>query len=188
MKAIRLIVLLAGGALAAAMLLPSDGIRVATTARAAATKSSATAASPRLNVEDSRNRHREDMHLAGDKKNGASNVFWTFGVAIKDGKLDALKGLIREMSDASKANEPGTLIYEWTISDDAKTAEVHERYADSDAALRHLASFNANFADRLMALVTPTGMTVYGDPNAALKKDLEGAKPVYQAVIGGFAR
>jgi quinol monooxygenase YgiN len=128
------------------------------------------------------------MHLAAEDYSGASNVFWTFGVAIKDGKLEALKDLIREMSDASQANEPETLIYEWTIGDDEKTAEVHERYANSDAALRHLLTFGENFADRLMALVEPTGMTVYGSPSAVLRKQLEGADPVYRGVIGGFAR
>ena len=162
MKAVLFIVLLAGGYAAAVL--------------------------PRANAEDVRNSQREGMQLAADKHGAASNVFWTFGVAIKDGKLDQLKHLIREMADASRASEAGTLIYEWTISDDRKTAEVHERYADSDAALLHLASFNKNFADRLMALVEPTGMTVYGSPSAALKKELAGAKPVYSAVIGGFAR
>jgi quinol monooxygenase YgiN len=163
MRAIRLIVLLAGCGFAAATLMPAT-------------------------AQDIKNGHREDVHMAADKKNGASNVFWTFGVAIKDGTRDKLDALIREMADASRTNEPGTLIYEWTIGADGKSAEVHERYADSDAALRHLASFNENYADRLMALVTPTGMTVYGNPSAALRKELEGANPVYMAVIGGFAR
>lgn len=141
------------------------------------------------NSADVRGDERESLHLAADDgENAMSNVFWTFKVAIKDGELDKLKDLIREMSDGSKANEPGTLIYEWTISEDEKSGEVHERYADSDAALRHLASFNDNFADRLMVLVEPTGMTVYGSPSAALKKELEGAGPVYMDVIGGFAR
>ena len=117
-----------------------------------------------------------------------SHVFWTFRVAIKDGQVGKLTDLIREMSDASQANEPGTLIYQWVISDDGKSAEVHERYAGSDAALRHLASFNGNFADRLMTLVEPAGMTVHGSPSAALKKQLEGASPVYMDVVGGFAR
>jgi quinol monooxygenase YgiN len=128
------------------------------------------------------------MHLAADNNGATSNDFWRIGVAITDGKLDELKDLIQEMSDASRANEPGTLIYQWTISDDSKSAEVHERYADSDAALGHLASFNENFADRLLALVEPTGMTVYGSPSAALRKQLEGADPVYMGVMGGFAR
>ena len=147
-----------------------------------------TAVLPRVNAGAVGEGQREGTHLAADDYRAASNVFWTFGVAIKDGKRDELKDLIQEMSDASQANEPGTLIYEWTISADKKAAEVHERYADSDAALRHLASFNKNFADRLMALVEPTGMTVYGSPSAALKKQLEGADPVYMEVIGGFAR
>jgi quinol monooxygenase YgiN len=132
---------------------------------------------------------REDFHLvASDGQSAISNVFWVFGVAVKKGRADELRNLVREMSDASQANEPGTLIYEWTISEDGKIAQVHERYADSDAALRHLASFNETFADRLMALVEPTGMTVYGSPGAALKKELAGAGPVYMQVIGGFAR
>jgi quinol monooxygenase YgiN len=185
MKAILLVVLLAGGY--GAMATPASADRTAT-AHAAAPRQAIAAFLPRAGAEDVTTRRREGMHLAADDHNAASNVFWTFGVAIKNGKLDALKVLIREMADASQAKEPGTLIYEWTISDDKKAAEVHERYADSDAALRHLASFNANFADRLMALVEPTGMTVYGSPSAALKKELEGAKPIYSAVLGGFAR
>ena len=126
--------------------------------------------------------------MAAGDRNAASQIFWTFGVAIKDGQQDALKALIQEMADASQANEPETLVFEWTIGDDGKTAEVHERYTDSDAALRHLASFSDNFADRLMALVEPTGMTVYGSPSAALKESLAGADPEYRAVIGGYVR
>jgi quinol monooxygenase YgiN len=141
------------------------------------------------NADNVQGGNRESLHLvADDGENDMSNVFWTFKVNVKDGEVGKLKDLIAEMADASEASEPGTLIYEWTISNDQKSAEVHERYADSDAALTHLASFNKNFADRLMALVEPTGMTVYGSPSAALKKELVGADPVYMDVIGGFAR
>jgi hypothetical protein len=74
------------------------------------------------------------------------------------------------------------------IGADGKSAQVHERYADSNAAIRHLASFNENFADRLMELVEPVGMTVYGSPSPELKEKLAGADPVYMDFIGGFAR
>jgi quinol monooxygenase YgiN len=117
-----------------------------------------------------------------------SSVFWIFEVSVKEGQTSALKELVREMSEASFANEPETLIYQWTISEDGTTAQVHERYASSEAALRHLDSFNRNYADRLMDLVEPTGMTVYGDPSEALKDQLAGAGPEYMQVIGGFAR
>jgi len=175
MRAILLAVLLAGS-------------QHTTTTTPASAESVRAAVMPRASADDNRNGQREGIHVAASKRDSAANVFWTFGVAIKNGKLGALKALIREMSDAAQTSEPGTLIYEWTISGDEKSAEVHERYADSDAALRHLASFNANFADRLMALVQPTGMTIYGNPSAALRKELAGAKPVYQDVIGGFTR
>jgi quinol monooxygenase YgiN len=117
-----------------------------------------------------------------------TNLFWTFESTVKDGELDKLKDLVREMAQKAEANEPGTLRFEWTVADDGKSAQVHERYADSEAALKHLASFNANFADRLMALVEPAGMTVYGDPSPELKDKLASADPVYMDVIGGFAR
>ena len=39
-----------------------------------------------------------------------------------------------------------------------------------------------------ISLVEPSGMTVYGNPSAALKKQREGTDPVYMEVIGGFAR
>jgi quinol monooxygenase YgiN len=126
--------------------------------------------------------------VANDNQRTMSNVVWVFSVAIKGGQANALKALVREMSDACRANEPETLIYEWTISEDGTTAQVHERYVDPEAALRHLASFNQDFAGRLMALVEPTGMTIYGNTSAALKKELAGAEPTYMTVIGGFIR
>jgi hypothetical protein len=47
-----------------------------------------------------------------------STGFRTYTLTLKDGELHKLKVLMREMSDGSKANEPGTLIYEWAISAD----------------------------------------------------------------------
>lgn len=92
------------------------------------------------------------------------------------------------MSDQVKATEPDTLRYEWMISDDAKSGQVHERYRNSEAALSHLKSFNENFAKRLMALVDPTGMVVFGNPSAALKEELAGIGPVFMRQAGGFVR
>ncbi|MEM9635289.1 MAG: antibiotic biosynthesis monooxygenase family protein [Pseudomonadota bacterium] len=117
-----------------------------------------------------------------------SEISWVFSVSVKDGALEKLKTLIDKMADHSKSAEPGTLGYQWSISDDGKNAQVHEHYRDSAAALSHLSSFNANFAGPLMELVTPTGMVVFGDPDAALKEAIEGANPIYMQPAGGFVR
>jgi hypothetical protein len=105
------------------LLSPAGNILAITTARAAVPQRVITAVLPWTNAEDVGKRHREGMQLAAGDHSAASNVFWRFGVAIKNGKLDEFKALIQEMSDPSRADEPETLIYEWTISDDEKAAE-----------------------------------------------------------------
>lgn len=116
------------------------------------------------------------------------SISWIFEATIKPGSIDQLKAMIVEMADRTEETEAGTLRYEWMISDDNSSAQVHERYRDSAAALTHLASFNENYAERLMMLVEPTGMTVFGSPSEALKKELSGVAPVYMHKAGGFAR
>ncbi len=118
----------------------------------------------------------------------AAEISWVFAVSIKEGKEEALRQLVGEMSDQAEANEPDTLQYLWMISDDGTSGQVHERYRDSSAALTHLASFNQNFAERLMALVDPTGMVVFGNPSETLKAELAGVGPVFMRRAGGFAR
>lgn len=117
-----------------------------------------------------------------------TEISWVFSVTIKDGKEEDLKVLIGEMAKQAEATEPGTLQYRWMISDDGTSGQVHERYRNSEMALTHLASFNENFAERLMRLVDPTGMVVYGNPSMALKKELAGVGPVFMQRAGGFTR
>jgi quinol monooxygenase YgiN len=117
-----------------------------------------------------------------------SEVFWVFEVAIKEGEAENLKALIGEMSDRAETSEPATLHYEWMISEDRTSGQVYERYKDSEAALTHLASFNENFAERLMAMADPARMVVYGNASLALKQELAGVDPVYMQRAGGFVR
>lgn len=115
-------------------------------------------------------------------------VSWVFSMKIPEGQRQALEALIAEMSEHVHANEPGALVYEFTISEDSRRGQVHERYADSEAGLTHLKSFNANFAERMMAIVEPAGMLVFGEPDEALKKALDMAGSVYMQPAGGFRR
>lgn len=115
-------------------------------------------------------------------------VGWFIQAEIRTGKLDALKDLISEMCTRSRDNEPGTLAYEWSISADGTTGHLYERYADSDAALAHLASFGEHFAERFMPLVGALRMSVYGTPSEALSQELSDMEPVYFEKVDGFAR
>ena len=44
-------------------------------------------------------------------------IYWVFEFAIIPGRFEDLKTLMAAMVDATQKNEPGTLNYEWAISD-----------------------------------------------------------------------
>ena len=115
-------------------------------------------------------------------------VSWIFELSINDGELDNLKALMKEMVDATAANEPGTLAYEWSISEDGKQCHVHERYKDSAATVAHLATFKVNYAARLMSMGRATRFVVYGNPNSSVLESLEGFGAAYMSPLGGFLR
>lgn len=118
----------------------------------------------------------------------SEQVYWMLETKINDGQMDNLKALMAEMVEATQANEPGTLNYEWSVSADGQTCHIFERYADSEATLVHLEAFGKHFAGRFMSILQPTRMMVYGNPNEAARKALQGVGGVFMTSIGGFSR
>ena len=57
----------------------------------------------------------------------SDNVHWVIELDIKQGELDNFKALMNEMVEATRANEPGTMNYEWFISDDERSCHIYER-------------------------------------------------------------
>ena len=115
-------------------------------------------------------------------------VSWVFKAAIRKGEVENLKKLVREISEASKKAEPNTRSYHWYISEDGLHGEVHEHYRNSAAALEHLSTFNTKYADRIMTMIEPESMTVFGYPSSALKREIAGANPVFMQTVTGFSR
>ncbi len=118
----------------------------------------------------------------------SDQIYWVLELSIKPGEADGFKALINEMVEATRADEPDTLIYQYSFSADGATCHIHERYADSAASMTHLASFGANFADRFLAAAEPTRFTVYGNPSAELREALGAFGAVYMTPEVGFAR
>lgn len=118
----------------------------------------------------------------------SDQVYWVLEVAVKDGEAENFKVLMKEMIDATRANEPGTINYEWAFSDDGKSCHIYERYADSAAAMKHVGAFGTNFAGRFMAAVTPTRFVVYGNADEQVKQALSGLGAVFMNPAGGFVR
>ncbi len=117
----------------------------------------------------------------------SNNVFWVIELTIKSGELDNFKALMHDMVDATQANEPHAMNYEWFLSEDHTRCHVYERYADSAAVMTHVENFG-HFAERFTALVEVTGMTVYGNPSDEVREAAKGFGAVFMTPIGGFAR
>jgi quinol monooxygenase YgiN len=128
-------------------------------------------------------------HLNIPRRSDMSNqVSWMLELKVQSGREDDFKSLANEMIKDTQENEPGTLVYEWSTSEDGQVCHVYERYADSAAVMTHLAAFGEKFAGRFLSVLTPTRIVVYGAPSPEVKEALRDFSPVYMNDIGGFTR
>ena len=114
-------------------------------------------------------------------------VSWNLQMSVRDGQLDDARDLMPEMVESTRGEE-GTLGYEWFLSGDGTVCHIYERYADSDAALAHLGTFGANFAERFLTCFEPTALYVYGEPSDEAQAALDGFGAQYLGTFGGFSR
>jgi len=117
-----------------------------------------------------------------------SHVSWLLELQVQDGREHDVRDLVAEMVGTTRANEPGTLDYEWYTSADGKACHTYERYADSAAVMTHLGTFGEKFAGRFLEVLKPVRFVVYGSPTAAVKEALAGFSPIYMERADGFRR
>src|ERR1700676_623310 len=116
-------------------------------------------------------------------------VTWVNELAVKAGKLETFRELMEEMVSGAR-NQPGTLAYEWYISNDGATVHVVETYADSAAVVAHHVSEGfefKNWAGRVVDCVDVTRVYAYGDPQAAAREILDRLGATYHSAWGAFS-
>ena len=118
----------------------------------------------------------------------SAHVAWVFELKVKDGRGDELRALMAEMVDATQAGEPGTLDYEWYISEDGTRVHLYERYEDSAAVLAHLGTFGERYMSRFFGVMSPERVVIYGAPSAAVREALKGLGPTVMGQAAGFSR
>jgi quinol monooxygenase YgiN len=118
----------------------------------------------------------------------AAGVSWMLELSVQPGREKDLTLLANEMVAATRANEAGTLDYEWSLSSDGSVCHIFERYADSAAVMVHLGTFDKKFAARFLEILKPARFVVYGSPSPEVKDALDGMNAVYLQPLGGFSR
>lgn len=115
-----------------------------------------------------------------------SSISSLFTLALKPEDFPAFKDLVAEIVAATE-QEPGTLIYEYSINADHTVAHILERYRP-EGVVSHMDITFAPFAERFLKLVKVTSLTVYGEPDAAIRSRLDPFGAVYMTSFGGFSR
>jgi quinol monooxygenase YgiN len=117
----------------------------------------------------------------------SQEVYWIAALEVASEHLDEFKTVVSELVTASR-KEAGTLSYEYSIAADGRTIHIFERYRDSAAAISHIENTVAPIFERFRALVTPLGVTVYGNPDANARQLLDRLPARYMAAFDGFLR
>jgi quinol monooxygenase YgiN len=106
---------------------------------------------------------------------------------VLPGQTDNFKQLAAKVV-AAVAEEPGTLMYEWSMRADGKTFDVLELYQSSDAVIAHIKHVLPAFGEELGRVQKETSFLAFGSPNEAAKQALAPLKPVYETPLTGFIR
>jgi quinol monooxygenase YgiN len=88
---------------------------------------------------------------------------------------------------AAVAEEPGTLMFEFSVQPDGKTVDLLEIYRNAEAFVAHVKHMRDAFGQEPQ-LRKPGKIIVFGSPNAEMKEILARRDPVYESYIDGFMR
>jgi quinol monooxygenase YgiN len=111
----------------------------------------------------------------------------TYTGEVLPGQMDNFKQLVSKLV-AATAQEPGTLMYEWTFRPDGKTFDVLELYQSSEAAAAHGKHVRSTFGRDLGQVQKAVRLVIYGSPDESVKQGAAQLKPVYETPIDGFTR
>jgi len=125
----------------------------------------------------------------------SDSVFFIVELEVNQGQTDDLRRVMEEMTNLTQTDEPGTLNYEWFLSDDGRACHIYERYANPAAALVHNKTFPKDLFERSQAF-RPIRLTAYGNVTAEIREKridpLSRAIPGIRVAVlgngGGFMR
>src|SRR6266446_3522795 len=95
----------------------------------------------------------------------------TYTGEVLPGQIDNFKQVATKVI-AAVAQEPGTLMYEWTLRPDQKTFDAVELYQSSDAVVAHVKHVLSEFGKELGQVQKEVQFMVYGSPDAQAKQVL----------------
>jgi len=115
-----------------------------------------------------------------------NHITCLYELEVKEGKLEGFRELIKRVVAATR-QEPGVLLYEYSISDDGAKAYIVERYRP-EALVPHVDIIFAPFAESFLEHVKFTRLLVFGDVTSDLHRRLDPFGAIYVKPYAGFDR
>lgn len=114
-------------------------------------------------------------------------IYWVVTAALKPEDYDAFVEAITPLVAATR-EEPGSNAYDYSVSSDRTVVHIYESYRDSAAVVAHVEGTFSRFAEEFGRLVTIDGFVVYGWPDEAAKKILDGFGSTYMTPFLGYTQ
>jgi quinol monooxygenase YgiN len=90
---------------------------------------------------------------------------------VLPGQIDNFKQVADKVI-AAVGQEPGTLMYEWSLRPDNKTFDAVELYKNSEAVVAHVKHVLGEFGKELGQVQKEVGFVVYGNPDEQARQAL----------------
>ena len=116
-----------------------------------------------------------------------ADVEYLFELSIKEGKLAEFKEKAAGYTDAVRSGEPGTLEYQWWLSEDGSRCLLKEAFDSSESLLKHLENVGPALPD-LLEIAPITRFEVFGDVSAEARAALEPLGAQHFGHLVGFER
>jgi quinol monooxygenase YgiN len=124
----------------------------------------------------------------------AGPVFFISHFAVKEGKLDELKGLFEELTTELIRSKPNTLAYLSYLDDTGSRLTILHGFSDADAMDAHFEGADERSA-AAYEFIEPRGWEIYGQASegalAGMRREAEAAGvslTVLTDYVGGFHR
>jgi quinol monooxygenase YgiN len=105
---------------------------------------------------------------------------------VQPDQMDNFKKFTKRVL-AAVAEEPGTLVFEFSVQPDGKTVDLLEIYQNAEAFVAHVKHMRAEFSQEVSPR-KPGKIVVFGSPNAEMKEIIARRDPVYETYIDGLWR
>lgn len=119
-----------------------------------------------------------------DKPSDTSDIIWMLKGEIED--MPKFHHSMEVLTEKT-AKENGSLTHFWTVSEDSKYFCVIERYLDTEAAVKHLATWQ-EFGGVFLNAVKLKSFTTMSHLSPELNTALSALKPKKLTFMAGFAR